>query len=177
MLTFAVVSLLDLPGVALLSGALLLWIAFDLMRSQHAASDVAAAGSIWGAIRTIAIADAVMSLDNVVAVAAAAERSLPLIIVGIALSVPMIVLGSTLILPVLQRYPVIGVAGAALLGWVAGEIMVADPLAGGLLGTATPDIRPWAKVGGAVLVLLAAAVLAFVRRRDARRRARATAGP
>ena len=173
MLTFVVVSLLDLPAVALLSGALLLWIAFDLLRSQHDAGDVKAAGSIWGAIRTIAVADAVMSLDNVVAVAAAAKNSLPMIIVGIAFSVPMIVLGSTLILPLLQRFPVIGIAGAALLGWVAGEIMAADPLLEGLLGPSVLAVRFWAKVGGAALVLLAAVLMALLRRRAARR-ARAT---
>ena len=84
-------------------------------------------GSIWGAIRTIIIADAVMSLDNVIAIAAAANGNILLIGLGLAMSVPLIIYGSTLILNVFIRYPILIVAGAALIGWIAGEIWLSDP--------------------------------------------------
>ena len=126
-LTFFVVALLGLPYVKLASGLLLLWIAFDLLRANSGERHVGAASSIWGAVRTIALADAIMSLDNVVAVAAAARNSIPLIVFGIALSVPLIVFGSTLFLKLLNRFPSLILAGALLLGWVAGGIMASDP--------------------------------------------------
>ena len=126
--TVFVVALLRLPYVKLASGLLLFWIAFGLLRKHDSEKDVARSSSVWGAVRTIALADAIMSLDNVVAVAAAAKNSMPLIIFGIGLSVPLIVFGSTLMLRLLTRFPILVVAGAALLGWVAGEIMIADPV-------------------------------------------------
>ncbi len=159
-LTFFVVTMLGLPYVKLLSGILLFWIAVDLLRDRESGR-VEAAGSIWGAVRTIALADVVMSLDNVVAVAAAANNSIPLIVFGIALSVPLIIFGSTFILLLLRRFPVLVIAGAALLGWVAGEIMAADPL----LSKELPDeFKGWAGAGGAILVLLIAATFWTVRR-------------
>ncbi len=125
--TIFVVALLRLPYVKLASGLLLFWIAFSLLRKDGAEKDIRQSSSIWAAVRTIALADAIMSLDNVVAVAAAAKNSMPLIIFGIGLSVPLIVFGSTLMLRLLTRFPILVVAGAALLGWVAGEIIVSDP--------------------------------------------------
>ena len=166
-LTFFVVAALRLPFVKLLSGALLLWIAFDLLRAQKDET-VQAAGSVWAAVRTIVVADAVMSLDNVVAVAAAANNSVPLIVFGIAVSVPLIVFGSTLVLALLRRYPSIIVAGAALLGWVAGEIMATDLFVVDHLGPAAERFRLWAQIGGAGLLLAAAAVMRY---RHARSRA------
>ena len=125
--TVFIVALLRLPYVKLVSGLLLLWIAVGLLRAEDEDKTVVASSSIWGAVRTITLADAIMSLDNVVAVAAAARNSLPLIVFGIAVSVPLIVFGSTLMLSVLKRFPILVVAGAALLGWVAGEMIAADP--------------------------------------------------
>ncbi len=174
-LTFFVVALLDLPVVKLLSGVLLLWIAFDLLR-QNDGENVEPAGSTWGAIRTIAVADAVMSLDNVVAVAAAAKNSVPLIIFGIAVSVPLIVFGSTLILSLLRRFPVLVIAGAALLGWIAGEIMSADSILPKLLGRPLTDLHPWPQVGCTILVLAAAGLLWLVHRRRKPRLHRLQAG-
>ena len=154
-LTFFVVRLLGLPYIKLGSGLLLLWIAVDLLRS-HDDKEVAAAGSIWGAVRTIAVADAVMSLDNVVAVAAAARNSVPLIVFGIVVSVPLIVWGSTLILKLLTRFPIMVVAGAALLGWVAGEIMAADPIWEALPGDLPSRFELMGAAAGTVLILLVA---------------------
>ena len=162
-LTFFVVALLGLPFIKLLSGLLLLWIAVDLLRA-HGSKDVEPAGSIWGAIRTIAVADVVMSLDNVVAVAAAAKNSLPLIVFGIALSVPLIIFGSTFILLLLRRFPVLVIAGAALLGWVAGELMAADPALARLSEKLPPKFDLIAGAAGAALVLLAAVAFWLVRR-------------
>lgn len=163
-LTFFVVKLLGLPYIKLGSGLLLLWIAVDLLRS-HDDKEVAAAGSIWGAVRTIAVADAVMSLDNVVAVAAAARNSVPLIVFGIVVSVPLIVWGSTLILKLLTRFPILVVAGAALLGWVAGEIMAADPVWEALPGDLPSRFELMGAAAGAVLILLVAGGLRLWRGR------------
>lgn len=163
-LTFFVVALLALPYVKIASGLLLLWIAFDLLRA-HDDKEVAPAGSIWGAVRTIALADVVMSLDNVVAVAAAARNSLPLIVFGIAVSVPLIVWGSTLILKLLERLPILVVAGAALLGWVAGEMVASDPLWDTLPGDLPPRFELMGSAAGALLILAVAAALRLWRGR------------
>ena len=164
-LTFFVVALLQLPFVKLLSGVLLLWIAFDLLR-DHDRDEVAGAGTIWGAIRTIAIADAVMSLDNVVAVAAAANNSIPLIVFGIALSVPLIVFGSTLILSLLQRFPMLVAIGSALLGWVAGEMISTDPVFHSVFGPmAHLELLPQA-ICAALMITIAGLSWMFRWRRD-----------
>ncbi len=162
--TFFVVELLRLPYVKLVSGVLLLWIALQLLTQNTHDKDVTASSSIWGAVRTIAVADAIMSLDNVVAVAAAAKNSVPLITFGIAVSVPLIVFGSTLVLSLLNRFPILIVAGSALLGWVAGEITVADPALHTWLGPLPEAIELWAAGAGAALMLLAAGALRLFRR-------------
>jgi YjbE family integral membrane protein len=154
--TIFIVELLLVPYIKLISGLLLLWIALRLLTRHGPDSDVNPASSIWGAVRVIALADAVMSLDNVVAVAAAAKNSLPLIVFGIAVSVPLIVFGSTLVLSLLNRFPILVVIGAALLGWVAGEIMVTDPALAGWFGKLPAWAMSWSAATGAGLVLLAA---------------------
>ncbi len=158
-----IVALLRLPYLKLASGLLLLWLAFDLLRQEDGEKDVAAAGSIWGAVRTIALADAIMSLDNVVAVAAAADNNLWLIVFGIGLSVPLIVFGSTLMLRLLQRFPILVVIGAALLGWVAGEIMASDPALPHWLGPLPENVELLSAGAGAVLILALAGVLRLMR--------------
>ena len=163
--TVFIVELLKLPYVKLVSGLLLLWIAFDLLRKDTGTKDVAPASSIAGAVRTIALADAIMSLDNVVAVAAAAKNSVPMIVFGIGLSVPLIVFGSTLMLKLLTRFPILVVAGAALLGWVAGEIMVSDPSVSRWLGPLPHGIDYATAGAGAALILSLAGVLRLLRSR------------
>ena len=128
-LTIVAVELLRLPYLKLVGGVLLLWIAVQLMMPEeetegHGADVV----GIWGAMKTILIADLVMSLDNVIAVAAAAKGSLLLLILGLAISIPLVIFGSTLLLKLMERYPIIITLGAVLLGWVAGEMFVTDPL-------------------------------------------------
>jgi YjbE family integral membrane protein len=126
--TVMVASLLDLPYVKLVGALLLVWIAVQLITAENEDQDVKASQSLWVAVRVIAVADLVMSLDNVVAIAAAAKGSMTLIVMGLVMSVPLIVFGATLIISILDRYPVLVWAGAALLGWVAGGLFVSDPL-------------------------------------------------
>jgi YjbE family integral membrane protein len=122
-----IVQLLALPYVHVVGGVLLLWIAVRLALDDHAAHKVKARSSLFGAVATIVIADGVMSLDNVVAIAGASRGSLELMIFGLLLSVPLIVFGSTLLLKLLDRFPIVAWGGAALLGWIAGEMIAAEP--------------------------------------------------
>jgi YjbE family integral membrane protein len=131
-LTIFAVSLLNFPYIKLIGSGLLIWIGIQLMVGEEDDADsIKAYGSIFAAIRTILIADLVMSLDNVIAVAAAAEsapaelRTL-LLVVGLGLSIPLIIFGSTLLIKLLEKLPALIVLGAGLLGWVAGEMAVAD---------------------------------------------------
>jgi len=125
--TLMVVWLMEIPYLKLVGGVLLLWIAIKLLTDETDEASVKESDTIWNAVRTVAIADMVMSLDNVIAIAAAAKGSTALIIFGLCLSVPLIVFGATLVITLLQRYPALVWAGAGLLGWVAGSIMVSDP--------------------------------------------------
>jgi YjbE family integral membrane protein len=118
---------LELPWLKLVGGILLLWIAIKLLTQDEAdETDIHGSDNLWGAVRTVAIADVVMSLDNVLAIAAAAKGNTALIIFGLAISIPLIVAGATLVMALLTRYPVLVWAGAALLGWIAGELIVDD---------------------------------------------------
>ena len=122
--------LLELPWLKLIGGLLLFWIAIKLLIQDEAhEGDVASSDTLWGAVRTVAIADVVMSLDNVLAIAAAAKGNTGLIVFGLAISIPLIVAGATLIMALLTKYPVLVWAGAGLLGWIAGELLVTDRVA------------------------------------------------
>ena len=128
-LTIVAVELLRLPYLKLVGAVLLLWIAVKLLIPEHEEEGSGKAiGSLRAAVKTILIADLVMSLDNVIAVAAAAKGSLTLLIIGLAISIPLVIFGSTMLLKLMERWPVIITIGAALLGWVAGEMAVTDPL-------------------------------------------------
>jgi YjbE family integral membrane protein len=171
-----IVQLLALPYVHVVGGVLLLWIAVRLALDDHAAHKVKARSSLFGAVATIVIADGVMSLDNVVAIAGAARGSLELMIFGLLLSVPLIVFGSTLLLKLLDRFPIIAWGGAALLGWIAGEMIAAEPfidrwLDEGALAHlfAKVPIYPefFVEVLGLALVLAVAALIKATRAPDA----------
>ncbi len=131
-LTIFVVQLLAVPYLKLIGAILLVWIGVKLLVPEEESTDgIKAHGSLMGAIRTILIADLVMSLDNVLAVAAAAESGpaaarWPLLLIGLGLSIPLIIAGSTLLMTVMEKFPVIITLGAALLGFVAGEMLVSD---------------------------------------------------
>ena len=149
--TMMTTMLMDTPWLKVIGGVLLLWIAVKLLVPEdHSEDNIKAHDSIWKAVQTIAVADVVMSLDNVIAIAAAAKGSMPLIILGLLISVPLVVFGSTLLLKVIDRFPLLVWAGAALLGWIAGEISVEDKGIIGIFGT-LPHL-PFA-IGGAVFVV------------------------
>jgi YjbE family integral membrane protein len=122
-----VTYLLQVPFLKVVGGLLLLWIGVKLaVGEDDGGHNVESSDNMWRAVRTIAIADAVMSLDNVIAIAAAAGGNIWLFIFGLLLSIPLIIFGSTLLSTIMDRFPIIIWAGAALLGWIAGEMIVSD---------------------------------------------------
>ena len=153
--TLLVVQLLDLPFIKIAGAVLLMIIAVNLVTDDHDAGQVKTRSTIWGVVATIALADAVMSLDNVLAIAGAARGSVWLIIFGLAISVPLVVFGAGVVMKVIERFPILVWAGAALLGWVAGHMMTDDPIFAGWLDRIgdPPDIV--ANIGGAIFVVFA----------------------
>ncbi|ROR20778.1 YjbE family integral membrane protein [Comamonas sp. BIGb0124] len=153
-LTIVAVKLMALPFLQIVGGVLLLWIGLQLFGGDD---DEGAHGKTQGglmiAVRTILVADLVMSLDNVIAVAAAAQGSMLLLILGLAISIPLVVFGSTLMIKLMERYPVIVTLGAALIGWVGGETIVHDAVLSDVV-----TVNPWlihaAAVAGAAFVLV-----------------------
>lgn len=154
-LTVVAVEMLAMPYLKLAGALLLFWVAIQLLLPEKDHGDDAEGGSsdFMAAFRTILIADLVMSLDNVLAVAAAAKGNLTLLIVGLALSIPLIIFGSAFLLKVMERYPVIITFGAALLGYVAGEMMVGDPAVAEWVNTNAAFLHYAAPIGGAILVV------------------------
>ncbi len=126
-LTFFAIYLLSLPYLKLVGAALLLWIGVGLLKGDDEETDLASHSNLAAAIKTIIVADLVMSLDNVIGVAAAAKGDIVLLVVGLVISIPLIIYGSTLILKLMDRFPAIITIGAGLLGWVAGEMAISDP--------------------------------------------------
>ena len=128
-LTVVAVKLLTMPYLQIVGGLLLLYIGVQLLSDQDGHADEAKTnGSLLAAIRTILVADLVMSLDNVIGVAAAAHGSMLLLVLGLAISIPMVVFGSTMMIRLMERYPVVVTLGAALIGWVGGETMANDTI-------------------------------------------------
>ena len=130
LLTIVAVQLLSLPYLKLVGAALLLWIGVQLLLPEDEENGGKHASDNTGmiaAIRTILIADLVMSVDNVIAVAAAAKGSMTLLVVGLLISIPLVIFGSTLLMKFMERWPIIITIGGGLLGWVAGEMAVTDP--------------------------------------------------
>ncbi len=129
-LTVMVLWLLQVPGLMAAGGALLVWIAYRLLCSGdgNRGHEVAPAMSFWAAMRTIVIADAVMGLDNVLAVAGAAHGSVLLVVLGLVISIPIVVWGSTLILHWIERFPSLLYVGGAVLAWTAAKMLAEEPL-------------------------------------------------
>lgn len=125
--TGIVATLMALPYLKLIGGLALLVIAAKLLVPEDENDDIAAGTTLWHAVRIVALADLVMSLDNVIAVAAAANGQASLLIIGLAMSIPLIIAGAALIMLVLDRFPLLVWLGAMLLGWVAGEVIATDP--------------------------------------------------
>ncbi|MEX0751951.1 MAG: TerC family protein [Xanthobacteraceae bacterium] len=175
--TAVVAQIMAFPYLKLVGGLLLLWIAIKLLvpEEDHGEGKVAAADSLWRAVRIIAIADIVMSLDNVIAIAGAADTAagkmaaavaadqavslayyvkISLITFGLTTSVPMIIAGSALLMAMLDRFPILVWAGAGLLGWVAGEIIIKDAAVAGYLGAELVHrYELWSAAAGVVFVL------------------------
>ena len=129
LLTFFAVTMLGLPWLKLAGGALLLWIGVKLIVEEDDSdgeSKFVASDRLWGAVRTVVIADLVMSIDNVLGVAAAAKGSLLLLVFGLVISIPLVIAGSQIILKLIERFPILVIAGGGLLGFVAGEMIVDD---------------------------------------------------
>jgi YjbE family integral membrane protein len=168
--TGVVTQLMTMPYVKIIGGALLFWIAVKLLGTEDngRTGQIEPVDSLWQAVRIVAIADIVMSLDNIIAVAAAARGSYALLMFGLACSIPLIMAGAAMVIALLERFPVIVWAGAALLGWIAGEIVAGDPLFTHNLDPALAHRAHFAGAAvGAVLVLF----IGMVRRRWTRRSA------
>lgn len=138
-MTAVVVTLLRLPGLMLTGGLLLLPIAWKLLRQDDGAHAIKPAAGFWTAMRTIVIADALMGLDNVLAVAGASHGKMSLVVLGLLISVPLVVYGSTLILKLIERFPVVVYLGSAAIAWTAGRMLSHD-----LLTRTWFAPRPWA---------------------------------
>jgi YjbE family integral membrane protein len=136
-MTLVVVWLLKIPGLMLLGGLGLLWIAYKLLEADDSDGDShgPAATTFWGAIKTIVIADALMGIDNVLGVAGAAHGSMDLVIFGLLASVPIMVFGSTLVLKLVERFSIIIQLGAAVLAWTAASMIAGEALLSGVFGT------------------------------------------
>lgn len=172
-----VTTLMKIAYLKLVGGALLLWIAIKLLEPEEngsgKAGEVEPVENLWRAIRIIAIADVVMSLDNVIAIAAVAERfeapyNIALLVFGLVVSIPLIMAGAALVLGMLERFPIIVWAGGALLGWIAGEIIAKDPVFTSRLDPASAHTA-W--IVGATLGALFVIFVGLARRRWLRRSA------
>ena len=159
-LIFFAISLLKLPALKLIGAALLLWIGVKLLlpEDDDAHGNIQASDKLWAAVRTVIVADLVMSVDNVIGIAGAAETASPdhqmsLVVFGLLVSIPIIVWGSQLVIKLMDRFPAIITAGGMLLGWIAGTLAVGDPLLARWVGPSAPSALAWGcGAAGAVLV-------------------------
>jgi YjbE family integral membrane protein len=154
--TGIVATLLVLPWLKFAGGLALLYIAVDLVKTDDGGDDakVKAHDSLWRAVGTVAVADIVMSLDNVVAIAVVAKGNWTLLSLGLAISIPLIVVGAALITMIFERWPILVWAGAGLLGWLAGDLMISDPAIVERIGEEAFDRYDlWAAAAGALIVV------------------------
>ena len=164
-MTVAVVWLLQIPGLMLIGGLGLLWIAYKLLADTgDGAHDGPVVSTFWGAMKTIVVADALMGIDNVLGVAGAAQGSFDLVIIGLLISVPIVVFGSTLVLKMVERFPIIIKLGAAVLAFTAAKMIISeellDPIYGGSASLASREtlhtVAQWATYALAVAGVLGA---------------------
>lgn len=167
-LTIIAVELLKWPYLKIIGAILLFWIAIKLLVPEHDDENVESSDNLMKAIKTILIADLVMSLDNVIGVAAAAKGNMTLLILGLAISIPLVIFGATILMKVMERWPIIITIGAGLLGWVAGEMLVTDPVWAEWIKTNLPWMHihifgwevSWPQILGAILVIVVGKQLA-----------------
>lgn len=150
--TLAVVWLLKIPGLLITGGLILIWIAYKLLVEEKSHEEVKASNNIWEAVSTIIIADAVMGLDNVLAVAGAAHSNYLLVILGLLISIPIMVWGSTMILGWIERFPSIIYIGSGVLAWTASKMIVDEPFLKGFF-----EEQPLLKWG--LIIFIVAGVL------------------
>lgn len=161
-LTIVAIQLLTLPYLKIIGAVLLVYIGVDLLKGDDGDGEHSKEiNGLGAAIRTILIADLVMSLDNVLAVAAAAKGNLPLLIIGLLISIPLIVFGATLLTKVMERFPIIITIGAALLGFLAGEMLLTDPAVTSQFG----DLHAYVTIAGAVGAVLVVALGKLLKQR------------
>ena len=154
-MTLGVVWLLQIPGLMLVGGLGLLWIAYKLIADTGEGDDHGpAATTFWGAMKTIIVADALMGVDNVLGVAGAAHGSWDLVIIGLLVSVPIVVLGSSVVLKLVERFPIIIQAGAAVLAFTAAKMIVGEPLLDGVFDVPSLAWLQWVTYGVAVVGVL-----------------------
>ncbi|MDV6342035.1 TerC family protein [Nitrosomonas sp. Is35] len=160
-LIFFALSLLTMPYLKIVGAALLVWIGIKLLQPEpEGAHEIDASTTLIGAIKTIIVADAVMSLDNVIAIAGAAKDDIGLVIFGLVVSVPIIVWGSQMVMKVMDRYPVTIAIGAGLLGWIAGDMAVTDVVTKEWVSTQAKYLQWIAPASVALLVIAAGKLLA-----------------
>ena len=153
-LTLFAVKLLDMQWLKLIGSVLLLWIGVKLLIPEDEGPDIKASDNLWAAIKTILIADLVMSLDNVIAVAAAAGGSAMLLIIGLAISIPLVIFGATMLLKLMERWPIIITVGAGLLGFVAGEMAWEDNAIHAFTSQYPSQVKYVIAIAGAAFVIL-----------------------
>ncbi len=157
LIAFAV-TMLKIPFLKIVGGVLLFWIGIKLLAGEDGGDhNVSGSDTLWAAVKTIIIADFVMSLDNVIAIAAAAQNTpgdhqLAYVIFGLLVSIPIIVWGSTIVLKLIDRFPLVVTAGAALLGWIAGGMIVTDVAWTQYFGEASTALKYGAAIAGAIFV-------------------------
>lgn len=155
-LIFFALYLLAIPFLKIVGAALLLWIGVKLLQPEGDGDghEIEGSANLFGAVKTIIVADAVMSLDNVIAIAGAAKDSIGLVVFGLLVSVPIIVWGSKLVLRLMDRFPVVIVVGGALLGWIAGDMIVTDAVVKDALAANAPWAKWVAPAVGALMVVV-----------------------
>lgn len=154
--TIFVTALMEVPYLKMAGGLLLFWVGYHLLKPEDDSKpEIKASGNLFGAIRTIVVADAVMALDNVVAIAAAAKGNYFLLIFGLAASIPLVVFGATILIRLIERYPIIVTMGAALIGFIAGEVIVKDPAIADWVDVHAHWLHYAAPAGGALLIIAA----------------------
>ena len=156
LLTLTAVALLSVPYLKLVGSVVLIWIGIRLLDADASndEGEIKSGASLLAAIRTILFADVVMSLDNVLGVAAAAEGNIPLLIIGLGLSIPVVIFGANVLLRLMQRFPVIVTLGAVLIGYVGGEMAVSDPAISGWVDRNFNALQAFVPIACGALVLL-----------------------
>ncbi|WP_055107636.1 TerC family protein [Paenibacillus ihumii] len=163
-MTLLVLQLLTIPGLRLIGGLMLLYIAYKLLVDEKD-HEINAGSQMWAAIRTIIIADTMMGLDNVLAVAGAAHGDFTLVVIGLAISIPIMVWGSTLILKLTDRFPVVITIGAAVLAWTAAKMLVQEPMVAAWFANA------WVKYGFEIIcILIIVALGTYVKKNQEKKR-------